>query len=72
MTDAANTINLTEERLRRGRSIPQFAQDIGVPEHVLRHAEKPGRRPHPANALKIAQYLGVDVVDLFPLEREAA
>jgi transposase-like protein len=64
-------INLVEERLRRGRSVAQASAEIGVPDHVLRYAEK-GGRPLPENALKIANYYGVDVVAQWPLESEAA
>jgi predicted transcriptional regulator len=64
-------INLTVERLRRGKSIPQAATEAGVPEHVLRYAEK-GGRPQPENALKIADYFGVDVIVQWPPLEKAA
>lgn len=65
-------MTLQELRLRRGKSIPQMALEAEVPAHVIRHAEAKGGRPHPENALKIARYLGVDVLDLWPIEEEAA
>lgn len=65
-------MNLTAERLNRGLSVPAFARDAGVPEHVVRYAEK-GNMPSPPNALKIADYLGVRVTDLWPVpEKDAA
>lgn len=64
-------MNLTAERLNRGLTVLAFAREIGIPEHVVRHAEK-GNRPSPANALKIATYLGSQVTDIWPLEDVAA
>jgi transcriptional regulator with XRE-family HTH domain len=69
-------MTLRAERLNRGLSVAAFARAVGVPEHVVRHAEK-GGTPLPANALRIATYLGVMVTDLWPLPvvdpaREAA
>lgn len=64
-------VNLTEERLRRGKSVAKMAEEIGVSEHVLRYAEK-GGRPLPDSALKIADHYGVDVIVQWPpLERAA-
>jgi DNA-binding XRE family transcriptional regulator len=62
-------MNLTTERLNRGLSIPALAREVDVPEHVIRHAEK-GGRPHPANALKIADYFDARVTDFWPGEHE--
>lgn len=62
---------LVTERVERGRSVPQFAEDIGVSYKVLRSAEQ-GGTPSPENALKIARHLGVRVTDLWPVEEEAA
>lgn len=65
------SLDLKAERLRRGKSVEKLAEQIGVSEYVLRYAEK-GGRPHPGNALKIAQFYGVDVIDQWPVEEEAA
>jgi ribosome-binding protein aMBF1 (putative translation factor) len=62
-------VNLTEERLNRGLSILALAETIGVPEYVIRHAEK-GGMPRPANAMKIASFFGVRVTDIWPTETE--
>jgi DNA-binding XRE family transcriptional regulator len=58
-------MNLAEERLNRGLSIPALAREVDVAEHVIRHAEK-GGIPNPANALKIATFLGCRVTDIWP------
>jgi DNA-binding XRE family transcriptional regulator len=58
-------VNLTEERLNRGLSIPALAREVEVAEHVIRHAEK-GGVPTPANALKIATFFDCRVTDLWP------
>lgn len=58
-------MNLTEERLNRGLSIPALAREVDVAEHVIRHAEK-GGIPTPANALKIATFFGGRVTDFWP------
>jgi lambda repressor-like predicted transcriptional regulator len=64
-------MNLVAERLNRGLSVSAFAHEAGVPEHVVRHAEK-GGVPQPANAFKIASFLGVRVTDIWPTERDGA
>lgn len=64
-------VNLIEERLRRGKSVAQMAAEIGIPDHVLRYAEK-GGRPLPENALKIADHYGVDVIAQWPPMERAA
>jgi ribosome-binding protein aMBF1 (putative translation factor) len=58
-------MNLQEERLNRGLSIPALAREIDVADHVIRHAEK-GGIPNPANALKIASFFGGRVTDFWP------
>lgn len=65
-------MNLTERRLRLGWSIARMAVEADVPEHVIRYSEKTGARPRPENALRIADCLGTDVLDLWPIESEAA
>lgn len=62
-------MNLRAERLNRGLSVAALAREIRVPDHVIRHAEK-GGTPQPANALRIADYFGVMVTDLWPLDIE--
>ncbi len=62
-------IDLRVERLNRGLSVEQFAKELDVAPHVLRHAEE-GGRPRPASALKIASFYGYQVTDIWPVDRE--
>lgn len=64
-------IDLRVERLNRGLSVEQFAKELDVAPHVLRHAET-GGRPRPANALKIASYFGETVTAMWPLPEAEA
>jgi DNA-binding XRE family transcriptional regulator len=58
-------------RRRRGLSQAALAEAAGVNEWVVVHAEA-GGRPRPASALALAEFLGVDVLDLWPLDDEPA
>lgn len=60
-------MTLADLRLNAGLSIGALASKAGVPEHVVRHAEK-GGRPRPESALKLAQVLDVQVTDLWPVD----
>jgi transcriptional regulator with XRE-family HTH domain len=66
-------VDLRAERLNRGKSVREFAAQLGVTERVLKAAEA-GATPRPANALKIADFFGLKVTQMWPdlLEREAA
>ena len=64
------SINIQAERLRRGMSRAALAVEIGVSEDVIRSAED-GRRPQPGNAVAIATYFGVDVLEQWPLPTES-
>jgi DNA-binding XRE family transcriptional regulator len=59
--------NLSRERLNRGLSIRGAAKDIGVAEQSIRRLED-GLGVHPATAKKVADFFGVKVTDLMPLE----
>ena len=56
------------ERLNRGLSIRQAATQIGVSPRNIREAESGGPMPHPANAKKIADFFGVTVTEIWPLD----
>ena len=56
--------DLKAERLNRGKSVEALAAEIGVPVHVLRHAER-GGVPRPGNAAMIAAYFELRVTDLW-------
>lgn len=66
-----NSFNLTVARLNAGLSIKGAAREIGIHEHSIRALEN-GGTVHPATAKKVADYFGVSVVDLLPVDREAA
>lgn len=63
-------IDLRSERLNRGLSVRDAAGRIGVEPQTLSRAESGGSRPHPGNALKIAEFYGCRVTDLWPVEPE--
>lgn len=62
--------NLAAECLNRGLTRGEAANEIGIPDYVLRYAEK-GGRPRPAHAKLIADWLGVLVTDIWPVENKA-
>ena len=64
-------IDLTAERLNRGLSLTAAAEQISVPLNVLSRAEAGEGRPHPANALKIADFYGYKVTDIWPVKAAA-
>lgn len=71
MSEAPQPINLKAERLNRGLSQRAMAEEIGITQAILVGVEAEGRRPQPAHAKKIADYFGVRVTDLWPLEEAA-
>jgi transcriptional regulator with XRE-family HTH domain len=65
-------MNLRAERIRRGLSLPQFAEAAGVTYRVAHRAEK-GLPIREDSAKLIADYFGVDpIVFVEPPERAAA
>ena len=58
-------MNLEAARLNLGLSAKAAAEQIGIPDHVLRYAET-GGQPRPATAKKIADFHGVRVTDIWP------
>lgn len=65
-------MNLKAERLNRGLSLNAAATAMGVKPHVLRDAENLGTRPYPENGKLIADFYGVLVTDLWPVEEQSA
>jgi transcriptional regulator with XRE-family HTH domain len=63
------TVDLRAERLNRGLSLRQAAEQMGVPEQSIRRAEG-GDGVTPQNAFKIASFYGYRVTDLWPLGDE--
>lgn len=62
--------NLRAARLNRGYSQREAAAVIGVPRETLRRVEN-GLGVMPSNAKKIADFFGVRVTDVMPLEEVA-
>lgn len=65
------TINLKKERLNRGLSLNGMADEIKISRNTLKRAEE-GKTVHPASALKIAEFVGVQVTDILPTDSEKA
>lgn len=64
-------MNLTVERLNSGHTIRSLARELDVSEQSIRRLEA-GEGVRPAIAKKVADYFGVQVTDLMPVDREAA
>lgn len=65
------TFDLTTARINAGFSIRGLADRLDIGEHSIRRLEA-GEIVHPATAKKVADFFGVLVTDLMPIEREAA
>jgi DNA-binding XRE family transcriptional regulator len=59
-------MNLAAARINAGYSIRSLARELDVNEHSIRRLEA-GEAVHPATAKKVADFFGVTVVDLMPL-----
>lgn len=60
-------MNLLAERLNRGFSSREAAEQIGVTQAILLRAEG-GEGVRPRHAKKIADFYGVKVTDIWPVE----
>jgi DNA-binding XRE family transcriptional regulator len=60
-------VNLTAERINRGLSVADAANEIGIARGTLVRAEA-GEMPKPALAKKIADFYGTRVTDIWPVE----
>lgn len=65
-------MNLKAERLNRGLSLDDASDLMGVASYVLRDAENKGTQPRPRAAKQIADFYGVLVTDLWPVEERIA
>lgn len=72
MTDNHQTPrpNLRAERLNRGLSTRAAAEEIGVSQAIILRAEE-GLGVRPSHAKRIADFYGVLVTDIWPVERVA-
>jgi DNA-binding XRE family transcriptional regulator len=64
-------VDLERERLNRGLSLNGMAEEVKIARATLKRAEE-GEAIHPASALKIATFLGLQVTDIWPVDAEAA
>jgi transcriptional regulator with XRE-family HTH domain len=55
-------MNLRAERIRRGLTLPAFADAVGVPYHVARRAEQ-GKPIREDSAKVLADFLDVDPIE---------
>jgi DNA-binding XRE family transcriptional regulator len=65
------TIDLERERLNRGLSLNGMAAEIPIARNTLKRAEA-GKSVHPSSALKIAEFLDVQVTDIWPIDNTEA
>lgn len=61
--------NLAAARLDRGLSQRDLAAEIGIGRETIRRLES-GLTAHPRNAKKVADFFGIQVTDLMPLDPE--
>lgn len=60
-------VTLRQLRAEKGLSIRQAEQEIGLSRGVLNRAER-AEGIHPSHAKKIAEFYGVSVTDIWPVE----
>jgi transcriptional regulator with XRE-family HTH domain len=65
------SVSLKAERLNRGLSLVDAADEAEVPLNVLARAESGDGQPHPSNAKRIADFYGYKVTDIWPLDQKA-
>jgi lambda repressor-like predicted transcriptional regulator len=63
--------DLITARLDAGLSLRAAAREIGVPIWVIRYAES-GGRPQPQSAKRIADFWGLRVTQIWPVEDKTA
>lgn len=64
-------MNLRAERLNKGLSTRDAASEIGVSQAIILRAEE-GLGVRPAHAKLIADFYGVKVTDIWPVDEVAA
>ena len=62
-------VNLKALRLDRGLSARAAAGEIGLEQQTLLNAEKGAFTPRPENAKKIADFYGLKVTEIWPVEK---
>jgi transcriptional regulator with XRE-family HTH domain len=61
------SLDMRKERINRGYSLRALSRELGVPEQTIRRAEQ-GQTPSVANARKLAEFYGVKVTDIWPVD----
>ncbi|MBN8867527.1 MAG: helix-turn-helix transcriptional regulator [Solirubrobacterales bacterium] len=64
-------IDLRKERMDRGLSLDQLSEKIDVPRNTIARVER-GTEPVPQTKLKIADFYGHKVTDIWPVDEKAA
>lgn len=64
------TVDLKAERLNRGLTLDALSAETDVPKSTLARMEG-GVRPRPAVRLKVANFYGYEVTEIWPVEKEA-
>lgn len=65
------TFDLRTERINAGMSQRELSEKLGVPLVTVQNLEN-GLTARPSNAKPIADFFGVKVTDLMPLERSTS
>lgn len=63
------SFDLRTERLNRGLSQSALARETGIDRGTVIRMER-GQRPLPDTALKVADFFGVRVTDIWPVDDE--
>lgn len=67
----SDRFDLEEARVNAGHSLRSLADALSIAPATIQRLEA-GETVHPANAKKIADFFGVKVTDLMPLDKERA
>ena len=62
---------IRETRAERGWTVRRLAEESGVDKNTVSDVERGVRNPNPITMHKLAEALGVEVVDLFPKAQQA-
>jgi transcriptional regulator with XRE-family HTH domain len=62
---------IRETRAQRGWTVRRLAEESGVDKNTVSDVERGARNPNPITMHKLAEALGVEVVELFPKAQEA-
>lgn len=63
-------LDLKAERMNRGLTLAELADAIDVPKSTLARVETTGTEPKPKTKLAIANFVGRDVIEIWPVENE--